>query len=205
MKKENGFGFTLIELLIVVAIIAILAAIAVPNFLEAQVRSKVSRVKADMRSLATAIEAYATAHTRYPEKIDGSESPPYPEGYVRYRLTSLTTPCPYITSLPGDPFCDKNLAFGGRDGDKPSFVYLIRGTKKYPIMHPWDYYYASSLAQPDGSGSYQQFYLCVKSPSIFWVLVSQGPTKPDTNYILWWPYDPTNGTVSKGIIVRAGP
>ncbi|HUT24281.1 MAG TPA: prepilin-type N-terminal cleavage/methylation domain-containing protein, partial [Sumerlaeia bacterium] len=53
-------GFTLIELLIVVAIIAILAAIAVPNFLEAQVRSMVSRVRADLRSLATAQEAYFT-------------------------------------------------------------------------------------------------------------------------------------------------
>jgi type II secretory pathway pseudopilin PulG len=46
-------------LLIVVAIIAILAAIAVPNFLEAQTRAKVSRTHADMRSLATALEAYA--------------------------------------------------------------------------------------------------------------------------------------------------
>ena len=62
-------AFTLIELLIVVAIIAILAAIAVPNFLEAQVRSKVSRTKADMRSLATAIEAYAVDNTVYPPLV----------------------------------------------------------------------------------------------------------------------------------------
>src|SRR5437763_4530938 len=59
-------GFTLIELLIVVAIIAILAAIAVPNFLEAQTRSKVSRVRADQRSMATAIEAYYVDNNHYP-------------------------------------------------------------------------------------------------------------------------------------------
>lgn len=62
MKK----GFTLIELLIVVAIIAILAAIAVPNFLEAQIRSKVSRVKNDQRSYATGLEAYFVDNNLYP-------------------------------------------------------------------------------------------------------------------------------------------
>src|SRR6187551_2410615 len=81
-------AFTLIELLIVVAIIAILAAIAVPNFLEAQTRSKVSRCKADMRSLATALEAYRVDYTTYmpPEPsefyqqvFDNRNNPPYPQ------------------------------------------------------------------------------------------------------------------------------
>lgn len=64
--KGGRFGFTLIELLIVVAIIAILAAIAVPNFLEAQVRSKISRVKSDMRSISVALESYAVDNNIYP-------------------------------------------------------------------------------------------------------------------------------------------
>ena len=62
MKK----GFTLIELLIVVAIIAILAAIAVPNFLEAQTRAKVSRVLSDMRTVNTALETYKIDNNKYP-------------------------------------------------------------------------------------------------------------------------------------------
>src|SRR6187401_145832 len=65
MPKSNAF--TLIELLIVVAIIAILAAIAVPNFIEAQTRSKVARVKSDMRTLGVAFEAY---------RVDNSEGYP---------------------------------------------------------------------------------------------------------------------------------
>ena len=62
---KTRVAFTLIELLIVVAIIAILAAIAVPNFLEAQVRAKVSRVKSDMRAVATALESYHVDNNRY--------------------------------------------------------------------------------------------------------------------------------------------
>ena len=63
-KKESGF--TLIELLIVIAIIGILAAIAIPNLLNAVQRGKQKRTMSDLRALATAVEAYAVDNNKYP-------------------------------------------------------------------------------------------------------------------------------------------
>jgi len=64
--RERESGFTLIELLIVIAIIGILAAIAIPNLLNAVQRGKQKRTMSDMRSLALAIEAYAVDNNQYP-------------------------------------------------------------------------------------------------------------------------------------------
>src|SRR5881397_2244800 len=63
--KKHSKGFTLIELLIVVAIIGILAAIAIPNLHTAMQRSDQKRTMADMRTIATAWEARATDRNTY--------------------------------------------------------------------------------------------------------------------------------------------
>lgn len=60
-------GFTLIELMIVIAIIAILAAILVPNFIRARAQGQLTACKSNLKNIGTALEMYATDHGgRYP-------------------------------------------------------------------------------------------------------------------------------------------
>ncbi len=115
MKKQ--YAFTLIELLIVVAIIGILAAIAVPNFLNAQTRAKVARVVSDLKAITQSMEMYYLDHNSY---INESES------YVSLRgiekpesdagLYFLMTPVSYMSSIPTDPFENKHIEASGTTG-----------------------------------------------------------------------------------------
>ncbi|CAN5304593.1 hypothetical protein BH09SUM1_BH09SUM1_11180 [soil metagenome] len=108
-------AFTLIELLIVVSIIAILAALAIPNLLEAQTRAKVARVKAEFRTIATALATYQVDYNCYPI------APLVPPSV---RLRPLTTPVAYITSVPRDifagEFAEGGYHYGAMGVDKPS-------------------------------------------------------------------------------------
>src|ERR1700741_2286369 len=81
MLDRKAKGFTLIELLIVVAIIGIIAAIAIPNLLNAIDRGKQKRTMSDIRSVCTAVESYAVDTNIYPNgslaKVQTVLSPTY--------------------------------------------------------------------------------------------------------------------------------
>jgi len=196
MRKR---GFTLIELLIVVAIIAILAAIAVPNFLEAQVRSKVSRARADVRSVATAMESYSIDNNAPPpmgDRVPGQQwkTRTLPaEPIFHARISSyLTTPQAYLTSLMDDPF-----------------MQLATKELAYPeIYRRYTYFnYKQFLANYPTSTWFQQ---CYYDTCGSWLIYSWGPDKSDNQATSKKPgesnvytnYDPTNGTISWGNIIR---
>ena len=193
-------AFTLIELLIVVAIIAILAAIAVPNFLEAQVRAKVSRVKSDHRTIATALESYAVDTNRYPPEGNPTESG---KGVSVCADTSLclirlTTPIAYLSG--GEVFECPFVHQGG--------AYNRSLQSAISLRHYYYTNYENFLPVRDTSVSAPDWRVFRA-----WGLSSLGPDRTDDG-ILWAPtratvpinglYDPTNGTMSWGDIARFG-
>jgi type II secretion system protein G len=93
----SKMAFTLIELLIVVAIIGILAAIAVPNFLNAQIRAKISKTESEMNSYHTAAEMY---------RLDNGDY--HPHNHTSWQNKYLTTPIAYFAAVPRDIFENEN-------------------------------------------------------------------------------------------------
>jgi prepilin-type N-terminal cleavage/methylation domain-containing protein len=96
-------AFTLIELLIVIAIILILVAIALPNFLNAQIRARVATAHGEIRSIETAMVSYFLDWEVYPWESENDCSEPG-QGRFRCGLAWLTSPIAYMATMPTDPF-----------------------------------------------------------------------------------------------------
>ncbi len=189
----KNIGFALIDLLIVMAIMTILGAIALPNFWTAQTQSQVSRAKAEMKIISAAIGAYFVDYNTYPlvsQEINSS-------GQAYMLNSTITTPIAYIPALYQDPF--------GFSADYDLY-------KPYRITSSYWYSTKSYYTQ---QGFPWQVYPNKQSPVAQWVLMSKGPDKawaqasyPSTLEVdrpYDWAYDPSNGTVSRGNIVRSGP
>ncbi|MCX7014114.1 MAG: hypothetical protein NTW86_16450 [Candidatus Sumerlaeota bacterium] len=188
-----------------------MAAIAVPNFLEAQVRSKVSRAKSDMRSITTGLEAYAVDWNRTPlgftelqkNKCCGAAAfwNPIPSEIVRVAaLSKLTTPVAYMSSVPADVFKEKgavNVKTTRPNNDSRVYVYqtcyecLTNNGNPPEVIDAMElgYKWALRSAGP----------LRNENGNVYYVLTGTPQANPAVTNC---SYDPTNGTTSIGWILR---
>ena len=191
--KTTDHGFTLIELLIVIAIILILIAIALPNFLEAQLRAKVAKAKGEQRSIATAMESYFIDRQTYTDDCLNNF----------LGCLQLTTPVAYIKELPIDSF--------GTHRNNAGNLEPLRGQIRafYPMGTGINPKTEQKCCTPYPPGTDRE-----RPPfREVYIIYSSGPTdkEPGGNtdpYPLtgrgWTVYSATNGTKSYGGIITTG-
>lgn len=151
--KQCKKSFTLIELLIVVAIIGILAAIAVPNFLNAQARAMVSRALSDFKALHTAMETYRLDNNDYPPDYDSGRVPGVSiQQNEILTYVCLTTPVAYMNSIPRDPYFIGPTGRFAHIKKEPLFQYAgPPGSLERPRWRATNTYYTITSLGPDKS------------------------------------------------------
>ena len=156
-------AFTVVELLIVIAIISVITAIAVPNFMSANIRAKVSGAKSEMGSIAITLEDYRIDNEGYPSQPEDSSLEPdeiaTPDspvsastvaglGKLIYPTTSDATPV-YLSKIPGDPFNNK----GKEDWNGTTGAH----NHHYSYFTSGDQYWALVSWGPDGDGNISDY------------------------------------------------
>ncbi len=200
-------GFTLIELLIVIAIILILIGIALPNFLEAQVRAKMVRATGDIKSLGTALLAYATTNRDFPWYPRFSNNPAV-NPYFGFTPPTLTTPQKFMSRLPNDPF-------EGPNGYDPPFPPNVMNLYNYECRTQY-ISWGGKEWDTNGPGNRIQWIIVSRGPDGFPLINEPGAGAIHGNALEYFQaramavalsgwYSPTNGTKSRGDIVGWGP
>jgi prepilin-type N-terminal cleavage/methylation domain-containing protein len=216
-------GFTLIELLIVVAIIGILAAIAVPNFLNAQIRAKIARCYSDMKSLDTSVRMLQMDTNHLP--IDAWDDDTTEGRDILARtfnnvgnvsgndrgtleiLAVLTSPISYMGSVPEDPFLGNLVDENFRGFGSPLNTYVY--TDEDPSIPGGD-----QGIQALQAGTAELFGMTPLKTGEF-AFIGVGPDgkvgisgssvgNRTVNPTRGFPYSPSNGTVSLGDVVMTG-
>jgi prepilin-type N-terminal cleavage/methylation domain-containing protein len=226
--KERKEGFSLLELMVVTAVVAILGAVAVSNFLDARTRAKVSRAKADLRTLIAAIEAYAVDHNSLPAANPNTQSFPFNTKLswftTKASLELLTTPIAYISaSAMLDPFmntsapnhyysynksdnlnvfdcADVMSATGGNSVNTPLYSVAPEMEPMFARLHELRYYIFSN--GPDETCYAHSSGAAPTNAGYaraFYFLI-----KPEDGVGWDLIYNPTNGTISTGDIVWTG-
>ncbi len=193
----RGKGFTLIELLIVVAIIAILAAIAVPNFLEAQTRSKVTRTWSDMRAINQAFQMYVIEWQTPPSLGRMGWFALYmdPKDSQTKIVNSLTTPVAYMSAIPIDDFNSAKLNLHNPGGGSQMSVIVTT----QPLKDLGGMVMNKGQFVPFGKGTFHHWLLESVGPNLLWWNETPGAFWDPFNVF----YDPTNGTISGGSLYWA--
>jgi len=177
------------EFLISAALILILAFIAMSNCLKASYRSGVSRTKSDMRSIASAIEAYYVDNNVYPEWTanlrenaiglaakgkDSDDQPSFRHFRNDRMFPSLTSPVTYMTSYPNDSFTEIGHTYSYyRDPKSMGWILWSMGPDK-------------------------TFQLDAKNIAEIYDPEDEQPSEA----LLLLTYDPSNGTESSGDVYR---
>lgn len=208
-------GFSISELLILITIIAILAAIAVPNYMEAHVATDVAQAKSDLHTLVEGLEAYRLDNVDYPRmnSLNCCTLPPgFPGDYRSSEtLERLTTPIAYLnTPYPfSDPFEPRAYYYG------PTLQSWIVADGSVKIAASKQYFYTARGNQHNGywndKESTQTWFLLEssgpdRSHNSIWYMINAmpKPTLIDQAKLGKVMYDPTNGTISRGSIWNYG-
>jgi prepilin-type N-terminal cleavage/methylation domain-containing protein len=209
-------GFTLIELLIVIAIILILISIALPNFLEAQARARMARVKGDLRSLLTAVEAFRTergvllidfwddttkeSKERWIKKFGQvGRNPFYEYAFFEEVFYPLTSPVKYMSKVPIDLYADPKRQTGLSGQEKGAGYLYFDNDPIFPNLcdHFIDRFFPGhplqiqSQTRPLSEGEYA---ILSVGPDGFLGVNQDGKERG-------MAFNPTNGTRSTGDIV----